>query len=115
MRDFLESGKYLPKFLRDFHDQKRVFLWIDSGIPDEKRTKWDLGWMSAHVYVIDHFLWVMAKCGWTLQRSRQKLEFGDIENNIEEFRQKQLNALAKDIDKTMEKYGKLGEDECQKL
>ncbi|MCG4256885.1 hypothetical protein [Acetobacter senegalensis] len=42
-----------------------------------------MNWRSAQIYTIDIFLWVMARHGYTLQRSRKKLPFSDIDQTIE--------------------------------
>ncbi len=63
IESFLSDGAYLPEPLRDFHDQK-------------------VNWVDAHCYVIDIFLWFMARRGWTLQRSRSGLEFRDLQDDI---------------------------------
>lgn len=88
MKNFLESGKYLPPFLRDFHDQKDVFKTLWGGMDLSKFPKeiQALGWINFHILIIDLFLWWMAKRGWTLQRSRQNVEFLDVHKDIEEFK-----------------------------
>ena len=83
--DWLKSGKYLPRPLRDFHDQKEVFKAIDETIkvgPNDliKRP----GWIEAQCYVIDVFLWYMARRGYTLQRTRRKGEYRDLEADVQE-------------------------------
>lgn len=75
---WLESGEYLPKFMRDFHDQKDVFksiyyLYQDS--PGKDRMP---SWLSSHIFVIDWFLWFMASRGYTLQKSRKRIEFREF-------------------------------------
>lgn len=97
VKDFLESGKHLPPFLRDFHNQKDVFktLWgvMDkSGLPKEIQT---LGWVNFHIIIIDIFLWWMAKRGWTLQRSRQKVEFLDVNEDIKKYKDEQTEVFKK--------------------
>lgn len=97
MKDFLESGKHLPPFLRDFHNQKDVFktLWCymdKSSFPKEIQT---LGWVNFHIIIIDIFLWWMAKRGWTLQRSRQKVEFLDVNEDIKKYKDEQTEAFKK--------------------
>jgi len=83
--EWLKSGKYLPKFMRDFHDQKDLFKTIDRRIkPDQTALIKRPSWMECQVYVIDTFLWFMARRGYTLQRTRQKCEFRDIEDDIKE-------------------------------
>lgn len=80
LADWLKSGKYLPAPLRDFHDQKDVFKAIDEVVQRraDSYTK-DVNWVSAQVYTIDLFLWLMAKHGYTLQRSRKHVEFQDLD------------------------------------
>ena len=77
----MESGEHLPALMRDFHDQKDLFKSIhelvDFGGHDE------VTWVAGHCYVIDIFLWFMAKRGYTLQRSRKRLPFRDIGADIE--------------------------------
>lgn len=77
-------NKYLPKPLRDFHNAKDVFKTIHHMMDFEKfppQIK-ELGWINAQIYVIDVFLWWMAKRGYTLQKSRQKLPFRDMNDDI---------------------------------
>lgn len=95
LRNWLQDSKYLPEFLQDFHDQKDVFKLIHSecDIENNEYTK-DISWVSGHVYVIDLFLWYMAKCGYTLQKSRKKLDFYDINQEIKENRQSRINSFS---------------------
>ena len=78
-----KSGDYLPSFMRDFHDQKDLFKALhevaeryDAG-PGGPRLD-GLGWVGAQCYTIDVFLWVMARHGYTLQRSRKPFKFPDV-------------------------------------
>jgi hypothetical protein len=87
MDDWLKSGKYLPEPLRDFHNAKTIFKILDevSG-----RYKWGFlkppDWMTAQMYVIDIFLWWMAKRGYTLQRTRAKVEgLRDLHEDTQAF------------------------------
>lgn len=87
VQEYLESGMYLPSFMRDFHDQKDVFKFLDD--VRERSVKKnggsymaDMTFIDAQVYTIDIFLWVMARHGYTLQRSRKKLPFSDIDQTI---------------------------------
>lgn len=81
---WLKSGEYLPSFMRDFHDQKDVFRAIDEVV--QRRNEKDgshsytagIGAVEAHVYTVDCFLWMMARHGYTLQRSRKRVEFSDL-------------------------------------
>lgn len=91
MNNFLESGDYLPKPLRDFHDAKNVFKTIHHFTNLEKfppQIK-ELGWVNAHIYVVDVFLWFMAKRGYTLQKSRRKENFRSLEEDIEARKQQE--------------------------
>ncbi|MCG4273941.1 hypothetical protein [Acetobacter senegalensis] len=89
VQEYLESGMYLPTFMRDFHGQKDVFKFLDD--VQERNIKKNrngdrsdsVNWRSAQIYTIDIFLWVMARHGYTLQRSRKKLPFSDIERTID--------------------------------
>lgn len=85
LKAWLKSGDYLPTPLRDFHDQKDVFKAIDEVVQlrNDSYTK-DISWVSAQVYTIDLFLWLMAKHGYTLQRSRKRIEFEDLGSWISE-------------------------------
>jgi len=83
--DWLKSMEYLPEFMRDFHDQKDLFktiysLYQDSGTSESVPT-----WIQAHVFTIDWFLWYMASRGYTLQKSRKKVEFREHEAYVEDF------------------------------
>ncbi len=87
MRDlnaWLKSGEYLPKFMRDFHDQKDLFKTIFDRV-NMKDDSWQkITWIQAHIFTIDCFLWFMAKRGYTLQKSRVKAEFRSIEHDLKE-------------------------------
>ena len=65
---WLKSGEYLPEVLRDFHDQKDVFKAMHQIVRDPVTTIKRPSWIEGHVYVIDVFLWFMARRGYTVQR-----------------------------------------------
>ncbi len=78
VKEWLKSGEYLPKFMRDFHDQKDLFKAMhilyeskDNKSPHQNKPNW----IEGQCYVIDWFLWYMAIRGYTLQKSRKKLQF----------------------------------------
>lgn len=80
---WLKSGEYLPEFMRDFHDQKDVFKAMDEVMARSVERNGgtymrDLNWTDAHVYTVDIFLWMMARHGYTLQRSRKRVTFSDL-------------------------------------
>lgn len=87
MGEWLRSGEYLPAPLRDFHDQKDVFKAIHQlvKVNDNKYIK-DVDWITGHCYVIDIFLWWMAKRGYTLQRSRKQVPFRSLADDVAECR-----------------------------
>jgi hypothetical protein len=80
LQQWASSLEYLPDFIRDFHDQKDLFKTIHWLCKPEKLSDTDtsfdrlqsVSWIQGQIYVIDKFLWVMAKFGWTLQRSRKR-------------------------------------------
>lgn len=87
VQEWLESGEYLPPFLRDFHDQKDIFKYLDE--VRERSVKKNGGpymenltFSDAQIYTIDIFLWVMARHGYTLQRSRKGICFSDLSDTI---------------------------------
>lgn len=100
VQEYLESGMYLPHFMRDFHDQKDIFKFLDEVQERniEKNRNGDRGdsvnWRTAQVYTIDIFLWVMARHGYTLQRSRKKLPFSDIDRTIEVENERRRKEMA---------------------
>lgn len=93
LNEWIKSKLYLPPMLRDFHDAKDVFKVID-----EISSRYDWGvmggpsFMQAQCYVIDIFLWYMAKRGWTLQRSRSHPSDGflSIEDDIKAYHARQV-------------------------
>ena len=86
---WLDSGEYLPEPLRDFHDQKDIFKAMHKIIsePDDVMFKRP-SWVDGQVYVIDTFLWFMARRGYTLQRSRKNIEFRDLNADIQRMSDK---------------------------
>ena len=81
--EWLKSGEYLPEPLRDFHDQKEVFKAMHEIVrerPDATVRRPD--WIAGQCYVIDVFLWFMAQRGWTLQRTRRRGNFRDLEADV---------------------------------
>lgn len=99
---WLKAGKYLPPVLRDFHDQKGVFKTMHERIKEDpasfiKRPDW----IAGQCYVIDTFLWFMARRGYTLQKSRANLPFRDLQADVlesQEFRDAHLSAMLKPND-----------------
>ena len=76
LQDWLKSGEYLPDIIRDFHDQKDLFKSMHFLYQDNQNV--EISWVDGHIYTIDNFLWFMASRGYTLQKSRKKIEFREI-------------------------------------
>ena len=91
LSEWLTSGEYLPHFMRDFHDQKDVFKAMHNTIKnaDENGNPRD-----GHIYVIDTFLWYMARCGYTLQKSRKDVQFKDMDDDIARYKSEVSNAFS---------------------
>lgn len=70
--EWLQTGKYLPEPMRDFHDQKDLFKSMHHLFQDNEGAKDVPNWRDGHVYIIDFFLWFMASRGYTLQKTRTK-------------------------------------------
>lgn len=89
---WLKSHAHLPPPLRDFHDQKDLFQAmheiIDVQGNDIART---VSWVTGQVYVIDVFLWFMARRGYTLQRSRARLPFRDLHEDVAEAKEQRFS------------------------
>lgn len=97
---WLKTGDYLPPIMRDFHDQKDLFKTVHELVeasrikhPDEHRLE-NLTWVDAHIYTVDIFLWFMARRGYTLQRSRQKLPFRNLLDDVREHNDKMREQMA---------------------
>jgi hypothetical protein len=80
---YLEDAEYLPNFMEDKWDNKKVFKLIydmSQGRENDPLNLMikDISWLAAYLYVNDMFLWTMALHGYTLQKSRKKLDFEDI-------------------------------------
>ncbi len=78
---FLESGEYLPEFLRDFHDQKDFFKSMHFLYQDSEGAEKKPKWSDGCIYTIDWFLWFTASRGYTLQKCRRKnIDFLELPN-----------------------------------
>lgn len=77
------EGRHLPRFMRDFHDQKDLFKAIAS-IPAPRDTiaAVEVSWIQAHVYTMDRFLWFMARHGYVLRKSGARLPFCNIDQTL---------------------------------
>lgn len=94
IKQWIKSGDYLPKPLKDFHDQKEVFKRISEMRWTHHEPMPD--WVTAHIFVIDYFLWFMAMHGYKLQKvhsSRFEGDFYDLEETIPRFREERIAAI----------------------
>lgn len=90
-----KSGKYLPKFLRDFHDQKDVFKALHDTVNVEGHDYCkEISWVAGQCYVIDIFLWHMARHGYVLRKAKASLPFDDICATTERANTKARAAMA---------------------
>lgn len=100
LNTFLSSGKYLPKPLRDFHDAKEVFKTMHTLISSDNESIKPIKWVQGQCYVIDIFLWFMAKRGWTMQRSRAKIEFDNLDEDIKARRDIEAEVFKKYLEQS---------------
>lgn len=91
LSEWLNSGEYLPRFMRDFHDQKDIFKTMHNTIhnADDNGNPRD-----GHIYVVDTFLWYMARCGYTLQRSRKDVPFKELQEDIDRYKDEVKNTFS---------------------
>lgn len=100
--EWMTKGLYLPKIMRDFHDQKALFKTIHSLVDPNRTEIQEIDWIQAQCYVIDIFLWFMAVRGYTLQKSRSKYPFKDIEADLEKVQAHSREAFAIHLDRSIE-------------
>ena len=86
IKNWKKRHGHLPYFLKDFHAQKELFLFLQetSGIEKEPIYK-DLNVVMAHCYTIDVFLHILATYGYTLQKNKSKKNFRNIDDDLKEF------------------------------
>ena len=107
MNGWLEEGKYLPKCMQSFHDCKKLFRRIQWLVEEAKKEKDSINvyakmipsWQLNHIYVVDFFLWFMAKRGYTLQKNRTKLDFMDLDQSISELEKQEEKMFAQAFNK----------------
>ncbi len=91
-----KDGKHLPKFLRDFHEQKEFFKFLHE-FNDPKNIEMikDIDWVKGQIYFFDICLWTLARYGWTLQKSSSKQSFEDLDVIMREFTEKRNEMFSK--------------------
>ncbi len=95
LRKHLESLKYLPPELRDFHDQKDLFKLIGNRDVKvhEHGTPEIINWRQGMIYAIDHFLHFMAVHGYELRKVKGKIPRKNLQDAIEESQKAQREAV----------------------
>ncbi len=93
LSQWIDANAHLPRWLRDFHDQKDVFKTIGGIEPSEGSVTPSISWVDGHIYTIDRFLSAMARFGFTLQRSRARMPFSSLEDAITARRELELHQL----------------------
>ena len=53
-----------------------------------------VNWINGQIYVIDIFLWFMARRGYTLQRSLTKLDFVSLDETVKQCNDRRSDAFA---------------------
>lgn len=104
LKKYMDEGGYLPVFMRDFHDQKLLFKRLNEMVEHrEDNYTNNINWIQGHVYVVDIFLHYMGLHGYTLQKSRKKVDFLDIEEDLITFetktREEYLKVLSQAVNK----------------
>lgn len=100
-REWLKSSEYLPPVMRDFHDQKDVFksIFFHCRYAGKPSLLGDgVGWIDAHIFTVDFFLWYMAAHGYTLQRSRKRVPFLDLNATDKVRRDWEVEQLRAELD-----------------
>ena len=88
-----DSYRYLPRFLRDFHDQKAVFKSVERHMGRD-RDSYGVDWMAGQCYVVDRFLKYMALHGYTLQRTQVSgIDFCDLDATLREDRNRDVEVF----------------------
>lgn len=110
LRNWRDEQKHLPEFMRDFHNCKELFKGISEYIVcEDDHPANDVNWRQAHCYTIDVFLWFMAEHGYTLQRSRARQSFTNLEERVAQMREIRQQASAAVLSSGMAQQGKEGE------
>lgn len=107
LRKWRNDGKYLPEFLRDFHDQKDFFKFLHETMKIEEHAyAKDINFVAGQCYVIDCFLYKLAAYGYTLQKSRANQNFDDLEETISQKNKERQNMFHKALLQGLEKANK---------
>jgi hypothetical protein len=96
LNQWRKDGEHLPDILKDFYDAKDFFKYI---VGSGKGLNTEISWIDGQIYVFDTFLHLMARYGYTLQKTRKKVKFkfADYESELEERRKKMGEIWFKEI------------------
>lgn len=98
LKQWIDDGKHLPDFLKDFHDQKDFFKFLHETVKvEEHEMLKDINWIQGHCYIIDCFLRKLAKHGYTIQKSKSSQNFEDLDEAIKSHNKTQYEILMKAI------------------
>ncbi len=90
----IKTLRYLPVFMRDFHDQKDLFKSVfDWGYQKDSWHERSISWTDAHIFVIDVFLQYMAIHGFVLKKSNTKEPTCDIYATIKTHKDRRSEAF----------------------
>ena len=96
LKQWRAEGHHLPEVLRDFDDQRDVFKAMhDMLIVNPSDIGSQISFVEGQVYVVDRFLWFMARHGYTMQKSRARQNFESLEGNVQSFTEQRNAASAK--------------------
>lgn len=94
-KEYLQSGRYLPEFLEDFHDAKGFFKYMH-----QELGKDEVSWTKEQCYTTDIFLWNcfrVHQC--KLQRTLKKGEYLDLYKAMAAFDEKQRENYVSELAK----------------
>lgn len=104
----MNDQENLPDFMKDFHDQKDVFKTIFEPYKNCKYNSEllsEIGWINAHRYTIDVFLWWMGLHGYKLQKSRKKdIEFANPSETIEYYRKIRNERMSQELNNAISEF-----------
>lgn len=79
---------YLPQFMKDFHDGKKIFSLYEREVKHPLLDK-----VTGHVYCSDFFLYFLARFGYLLRKSNKKLDFKNLQNSLNENNKREVDML----------------------
>jgi len=92
--EYRNKSLHLPPEFRDFHDQKDIFKLIGP-MKDLGTNKDIVNWQDGMCYTIDMFLWIMAKYGFELRKTRRKVVRENLSLAIERRKREEGEAFKK--------------------